>query len=396
MEKVIAYLESPTWLGHAETQQEIYVKILLGLGNKVIVLTPFPSETKRWAREIISAQRERLYIYRLEVPDKKGFAKKFKWLWANRQIKKAEKESGWDIDQVLLTWLDGMRVSAFMAMLTGVLFRYSWVGLYFTPTHFRNKTPISKFKRLRRILSDYALLQCSRCKGIGVVDEGVIFDLKKIKDIAVVFLPELTEKGLIQTEELDEIKQMARGRRIFSLVGHQTMRKGVLEFLRLAQDFPADKGFFLLVGQFAPESFTPRELIEIKQLLETTGRDNCYFKLTKIENALEFNGFLACSDVLYLGYKNYYHSSGILAKAAYFKKPVIASIGYCIGDRVDKYKLGLTVNILNYEEIRAAADKLVEEDFYRTLISGGGFVDYDEQNSELALCKGLQQLLEQD
>ena len=63
----------------------------------------------------------------------------------------------------------------------------------------------------------------------------------------MLFLPELTEKGLIQTEELDEIKRMARGKRIFSLVGHQTTRKGVLEFLRLAKIFPRIKGFFCLL-----------------------------------------------------------------------------------------------------------------------------------------------------
>lgn len=393
MEKVIAYLESPNWLGHAATQQEIYVKALLGLGNRVIVVTPYPEETELWAAQLASAERCRLAICLLETPPKKGLARKFRWLWAKRQVSQAEKEAGWSVDEVLVTWLDGLRVSLGKALLTGLLFRYSWAGLYFLPTHFRSDTAIVKKKRRREILSDYALLRCSRCRGIGVLDEGVIPGLQKIKKELPIFLPELTEKGVILTEEMEKIRQMAGGRCIFALLGNLAARKGLLEFLRLARDFAEDKGFFLMAGQFEPSSFNAEELAEIRQLLDTTGRNNCYFKLEKVESAQEFNGFLACSDVLYLGYKNFYHSSGLLAKAAHFRKPVIAGKGYCIGERVDRYKLGVTVDVSCYEEIRAAADFLADEEMRRQLVSGSGFADYDGQNSEAALCKALQQLL---
>ena len=393
MEKVIAYLESPNWLGHAATQQEIYVKALLDLGNMVIVLTPYPEETELWAGQLEPAQRCRLAICLLEALPKKGIARKFKWLWANQQVSKAEKKAGWRVDEVLVTWLDGLRVSLGKALLTGLFFRYSWAGLYFLPTHFRSDTEIAKRKRRREILSDYALLRYSRCRGIGVLDEGTIQGLQKIKKDLPVLFPEMTEKVAIQTEEINKIRQLAGGRCIFALLGHLAARKGVLEFLRLARDFPEDKGFFLMAGHFEPASFEAGELAEIRQLLAPTGRNNCYFKLGKVESAQEFNGFLACSDVLYLGYKNFYHSSGLLAKAAHFRKPVIAGKGYCIGERVDRYKLGITVNISCDDEIRAAADTLADEEMRRQLVSGKGFADYDGQNSETALCKSLRQLL---
>ena len=56
VEKVIAYLESPTWLGHAATQQQIYVKTLLGMGKRVIVVTPYPEETQLWKDQIAPAE----------------------------------------------------------------------------------------------------------------------------------------------------------------------------------------------------------------------------------------------------------------------------------------------------------------------------------------------------
>ena len=149
-----------------------------------------------------------------------------------------------------------------------------------------------------------------------------------------------------------------------------------------------------MAGQFDPASFEPEELAEIRQLLETKGRNNCFFKLAKVESAKEFNAFLACSDVLYLGYKNFYHSSGLLAKAAHFRKPVIAGKGYCIGERVERYKLGITVNISCYQEIKAAAEVLAEEETRRRFVGGSGFAEYDSQNSVAALRKALQQLLD--
>ena len=394
MEKVIAYLESPTWLGHAATQQQIYVKTLLGMGKRVIVVTPYPEETQLWKDKIAPAERERLYICKLEMPPQKGLAKKFKWLWVDRQISRAAKEAGWSVDVVLVTWLDGLKVSFVKALLTGLFFRYSWAGLYFLPTHFRSDTVIAKRKRIRQILADSALLLCSSCRGIGVLDEGTIPGLQKVKRTLPVFLPELTEKAVIETAEIDSIRLMAGGRCIFALLGHLAARKGVLEFLRLARDFDDDKGFFLMAGQFDPASFEPEELAEIRQLLETKGRNNCFFKLAKVESAKEFNAFLACSDVLYLGYKNFYHSSGLLAKAAHFRKPVIAGKGYCIGERVERYKLGITVNISCYQEIKAAAEVLAEEETRRRFVGGSGFAEYDSQNSVAALRNALQQLLD--
>jgi glycosyltransferase involved in cell wall biosynthesis len=43
-------------------------------------------------------------------------------------------------------------------------------------------------------------------------------------------------------------------------------------------------------------------------------------------------------------YLDFPHSSGILGKAAEFEKPIIVSNKYCMGERVSKYEIGLTVD----------------------------------------------------
>jgi hypothetical protein len=65
--------------------------------------------------------------------------------------------------------------------------------------------------------------------------------------------------------------------------------------------------------------------------------------LEQIEKDEEFNKLMTLSDVVFIAYYKFYHSSGILTKAAVFHKPVIVSEEYCMGERVKKYRLGLTI-----------------------------------------------------
>ena len=58
-----------------------------------------------------------------------------------------------------------------------------------------------------------------------------------------------------------------------------------------------------------------------------------------------------CSfDIPFLVYDNFASSSNNLTKAAIFNKLVVASKGYCVGDDVNKYELGLTVEQGNVQQ----------------------------------------------
>jgi len=168
-----------------------------------------------------------------------------------------------------------------------------------------------------------------------------------------------------------------------------------MDFLRIASKFDSKKGFFLLAGKFDIKNFPEHEQKEIRRLLQTKGRDNCYFRLTHIDSPPEFNALVDCCDVLYLAYKNHYHSSGLLAKAALFNKPVIVSNGYCMGQRVTRYNLGLTVSSA-YSQKLEAVNQLADKAFRNTIRESTGFATYNSQNSTRALNSALQLLLSQD
>jgi hypothetical protein len=393
MEKIVVYAEPANWLGHGETQQELYIKTMLGLQWKVILLTPAPHSTIRWSKDLPSSQKSNLYVHLLKKQPKRGFEKALKWRWMNNQVSQAEKQSGWKVNLVFLSWMDSMKVPPIYALLTRFIFKYQWVGLYFWPKHFRSDVKMRWWKRRKRILADTILMCFGRCKGIGVFEEGLSFGFAQKKNpVPIVFFPEITEKRIKVTEEIENIRRQADKRCIFGLLGDLSPRKGVFDFLRIAYEFDAKRGFFLLAGNFNIKNFPEQEQKEIRQFLQTKGRDNCYFRLT-MTDPLEFNALVNICDVLYLSYQNHYHSSGLLAKAALFNKPVIVSAGYCMGQRVIKYNLGLTVNSNVYPEKMKAVGRLADTDFRNRIKESPGFKIYSAQNSAKALNSALQQLL---
>ncbi len=395
MGKVVVYVESADWLGHAQTQREYYVKMMLDQEWKVIVLTRAADTTVLWARSLDPSQQERLYVHALPAGPASVFEKWLKWRWVNNQVRQAEKQSGWTVDTVFLSWFDGMQRSLRTAFLTRFVFRYSWVGLYFVPAHFRPDVKMKGSRKLVKTLADAAIMRFGRCRGIGVLDEGLRFGwARRENEVPVVFFPEITETEIIRTAEIESIRERADGRCIFGLLGDLSPRKGVLGFLRMARDMDPAKGFFVLAGNFNINRFPVQERDELCRLLQTAGRDNCHFRLEHIDSAQEFNALVDSCDVLYLFYKNYYSTSGLLAKAALFRKPVIVARGYCMGERVEKYNLGVTVAGDSYPKLLEAANRLAEPAYREEILKGGGFAGYNSQNSPAALQRALRQLLD--
>ena len=83
-----------------------------------------------------------------------------------------------------------------------------------------------------------------------------------------------------------------------------------------------------------------------------------------------------------------------MTKAAVFKKPVIVTKGYCIGEQVEKYKMGITVTENCFAEILAAFKHLIDDDNRRTTIGQAKFDQYHAFHNSNMLDKKLCTLLE--
>jgi hypothetical protein len=96
------------------------------------------------------------------------------------------------------------------------------------------------------------------------------------------------------------------------------------------------------------------------------------------------------SDVLFLAYRGHYSSSVMLTKAAIYEKPVIVNEGFCMGMRVKKYNLGITVPDGSVEACSKAIDALLGEDGAR---ADRDFEGYRRAHSFKRLEEQMEKLL---
>jgi hypothetical protein len=56
-----------------------------------------------------------------------------------------------------------------------------------------------------------------------------------------------------------------------------------------------------------------------------------------------FNSIIATANVIFAVYRDFYRSSNMLAKAAYFEKPILVADRCLMGERVTQYGIGHAV-----------------------------------------------------
>ncbi|RQW88073.1 MAG: hypothetical protein EHM79_06555 [Geobacter sp.] len=397
MGKVVVIAEM-MWVGHYETQMKLFVPILLKKGCRVIVLCPQPQAMECWVDNAIPKYVDRFYAsYFALGKDKSSFRKILLWRSIRDHIRLAERSTGWSVDILLLTWLDGMFPDKrWQSPCIRYFMTYPWVGLYFLPGIFRSDVEMRQQKRNRKMKRNNGIFKSDNCYGVGILDDGAYADLSKsIGKKPVILVPDVTDEQLpdIAADWVTEIRQKAAGRPIIGLIGVLNPRKGVLNFLRVAETLAPDQCYFLLAGELNVEDFIPAEREELKRLLSLGNSENCSFILEYIADAAVFNSLVNLSDILYLVYDKFYHSSGLLTKAAVFRKPVIVSKKYCMGKRVEEYKLGLTVAEGKLAEILEAVNYLIDVRNRETLLERAEFDQYHAVNNlpmlEQKLCRLL-------
>lgn len=221
----------------------------------------------------------------------------------------------------------------------------SWSGIYFHPTHLREKNINGFFKDL--------VFSLPNCKEVLVLDSGVVSPLaEKLKKNVYTF-PDITDVSYTETSNTlqQEIKLRSKKRKIVALLGVIAKRKGIIQLLRISQSLK--EFFFLFAGPLDPNSFTIEELEEIN-IYSNSNHENCFFYFSSVPDGSEFNGLVSLSDIIYAAYLNFPHSSNLLVKAAYFNKPVIVSKGYFMEEIANQYKFGLSVNPEDLNEIKQA------------------------------------------
>ncbi|MBD2101741.1 glycosyltransferase family 1 protein [Leptolyngbya sp. FACHB-261] len=343
--KTIALIDT-AWTGHHPTYFKLFTKTLLELGHQVMAFCPEPDQLREQISQNCPILSERLHAFKICEPQLSQFpipklratlTTLARWRSASASLSKAIATVGTSPDLVFFCWIDHYLGAYLLKYWVDKVFPYQWSGLYFHPTYLRLEQ--------ERIPKNSAL-KSSSCSTVAILDEGVT---EKLKDVMggkpVITFPDFTDES---SPDLDfpvvgEIQRKANGRTIVSLLGSLQKRKGFLTLLEIAQRSTERDWFFVFAGYLNENTFSPQELARIQDFVETTP-SNCLFHFERIPDEPQFNALVDVCDILWVVYDNFPHSSNMLAKAAVFQKPVLASNTFCIGERVRQFQLGLGID----------------------------------------------------
>jgi len=340
-------LVAPDSSGHHEMYLRLLMQTLVDCGHRIAVFTPHAALIQQWAESTLQTKPEQIQTIELTYRQKyhlPGVLSVWfgKTAWV-RGVSSMIRLSGVTPDLVFHTWLDNCLTPGLSASLTDALFPYQWSGIYFHPWYLRRKM---RYERLRHgTFANYAALMSHRCPAVAVLDEGIAEKLRgAINGKPVITFPDFTDTTAPEPDYpvAKQIITNARGRKIVSLLGVLTNRKGLLMLINIARQAADENFFFVFAGQFDRASYSIAEL-GIIDSFAASKPENCLFHFDRIETESRFNALVALSDVVYAAYLGFYSSSDLMTTAAVFKKPVLVSEGGLMGERVHRYGLGIAI-----------------------------------------------------
>lgn len=348
-------LVEPILNGHRITYLRHYIQAFLKAGHNVFVLSPPNDELNKG------------------LEDYKG-----QYHWINYRVKKRKfrffsetrnKQYNWqDVGKIITTEIPRADLVFFMSLdtfnaaypydfkwlgipLGGFLNRrvikfidrhmpVKWAGIYLTPNagkqvifHSRNNVAIG-------ILEDHFRFN----------DEQLNPRIFKVPDVTSVEV----ESEVTGMEK--KLLEKARGRKIVCLLGRIHSRKSVNVLLDAADQLRRENYYFIIAGEPALDSFKGDQHQKLQEALDNPP-ENCWLHFERIEDGHPFNSLLRASDIIFASYRKFPHSSNLLTKAAYFKKPIIVSENTYMGEMVKQYDMGKVMP----EGSASAAVKAIKE-----------------------------------
>lgn len=272
---------------------------------------------------------------------------------------------------VFFACLDDMLPTLTPVWLLNKLVPYQWSGLLVQSALGSYKTAFPDIRRALR--SPY-------CVAVGVLNEYSVESLLPFQKQILLF-PDFADLSApcVNYELLHLIRARGAGKKIVSLLGSIHPRKGIDLFLKSSTLLDQDTYLFLMAGN---PSLSAQQIEELRAF--ESSHPNCIFALEKIPSEACFNALVLVSDVVFAAYSCFSGSSNMLTKAAAFGKPIVVSRGFCMGKRVEKYRLGAVVDQHDDVACAVAISRLCQE----TTPDLTGLIQYttDHRVSRLVTC----------
>lgn len=369
--KIIALVD-PISGGHHEMYLRLYSETLRKLGYTVWIFTCNPDAFKLMTSIRIYRLRNNSLV-RSNLPVITFFTEFFRTLgyWRDVRIalQRTEKSVGRKPGLVFFTWLDSQLHPLTPPWFIDLMFPYKWSGLYFHPRHLR--IPLTGWKS--HIIDPDSVLRAKHCSSVAVLDEGVVGKLSQKLYKPVFVIPDVTDVSTTKTVSplVKKILHKAGKRKIVGIFGSLDKRKNILEFMDLASGNSAKEYFFLFAGTIQWASFTTDERKKISKFINDPP-ENSFMIPTFIAHEDRLNALVKICSIVSVLYKDFPHSSNILTKSTYFYKPAIGSHEGCIGDRIEKYGIGVTLKEISPDKIYSGLVFLSRKQYETSTVFKGG------------------------
>ena len=223
-----------------------------------------------------------------------------------------------------------------------------WVSLSITPSTLSNTVNETA------TLPPYYYLSAYR--GTCFLDESLLKHYQaQWPDKQFEYLPDVTETSLpAQPSPLAQsIKQQAAGRKIVFMGGSIGKQKNLVQWVRLIQRADSAKWFFVQIGRLNKNNLTSEDKKALASI-QAVAPSNLFAQDAYLADERIFNEIIALADVVFAVYKDFYRSSNMLSKAAYFEKPILVANQCLMGERVARYGIGLAVEPNDSDAIHQA------------------------------------------
>ncbi len=385
--------------GHLDSWTALFVAALLGAGWRVNIATPDSSDLMVRLQRKNYASAPNLHILNWNA------SRQSLWQRAIGRLRRALKLSGSpiqeDIDPRYLDPYDlGLRIATmkrkskwhpsivlnmYMDMYAPDPKRWSlfeavnplpWVGIRFVPSPTGTE----------------AYYQLPSNAGMCFLDNDIRDRYESLfphKSFA--YLPDITESALPETrsELVRQIQVGARERKVVFLGGTIGGNKNLSRWYQLIALADPNQWYFVQIGELFEDTLSDEDAHELARINETKP-ENLFIKQEYLPDEAAFNEVIAISDVIFAAYRNFAISSNMPGKAAAFEKPILASEGYLMGDRVTEYGIGLAVPENDVNQMYAGLIKLTDE----KLDLKNNFASYRQAFSVAALTENLVNVLQ--
>jgi hypothetical protein len=177
---------------------------------------------------------------------------------------------------------------------------------------------------------------------------------------------------------------------VVSLTGFLDRRKGLLTLMRSAQKEETSKWGFIFGGQVRWEDFSADEKKEIQQFIANPPK-NCFIIARRLEDR-EFDFVIQKSSAVYLAYENFFHSSNVQVKAAFFCKPMIAGPQHLIAERISEHGMGWCLPEISSYAVAGLLEKIGAKEIeavakkasFREFLASHSLEVLDEKLGEIA------------